>query len=202
VNYQFGEHGILHGLTATIGFWHNKNGQALINSFTKTSTGLTLANWLAMNMPNLFGCKAPAFNVKSTIGTNLTNQSNANVAAYFISLFNVTGQKSYAQVLATAFACFTTSTQFNTGTSGIALANKYGFTMSYYGTAAATFTVASVDYQAFGLTASTSTETIGQLLLLTNKYAVSGKLNGGNTTLITEDNDVYNMINNLGDITG
>jgi hypothetical protein len=202
VTYQFGEHGILHGLTATIGFWHNKNGQALINSFTKTSTGLTLANWLAMNMPNLFGCKAPAFNVKSTIGTNLTNQSNANVAAYFISLFNVTGQKSYAQVLATAFACFTTSTQFNTGTSGIALANKYGFTMSYYGTAAATFTVASVDYQAFGLTASTSTETIGQLLLLTNKYAVSGKLNGGNTTLITEDNDVYNMINNLGDITG
>jgi hypothetical protein len=36
--------GLLHGSTATIGFWANNNGQALINSFGKTSSGLTLAN--------------------------------------------------------------------------------------------------------------------------------------------------------------
>ena len=47
VGYNFGEHGIFHGLTATIGFWHNNNGQALIKSFGTTSSGLTLANWLA-----------------------------------------------------------------------------------------------------------------------------------------------------------
>ena len=76
VNYNFGELGIFHGLTATIGFWHNKNGQALLNSFGTTSSGLTLANLLATNMPNLFGKNAPAFNVNATTGTNLTNRSN------------------------------------------------------------------------------------------------------------------------------
>src|SRR5207302_1589971 len=54
INYNFGELGIFHGLTATIGFWHNKNGQLLINSFGTTSGGQTLANWLATSMPNLF----------------------------------------------------------------------------------------------------------------------------------------------------
>src|SRR5205823_13942800 len=134
-------------LTGTIGFWKNKNGQALINSFGTTSNGLTLANWLATSFPNLFGSKAPAFNVASTIGTNLTNRSNSDVAAYFVSLFNVGGQKSYAQVLATAFAVFTTTNSLNTGnvtysgTTSRALATKYGFTLSNTGAGAATYTV-------------------------------------------------------------
>src|SRR5262249_30372563 len=115
VNYTFGEHGIFHALTATIGFWHNDNGQGLLKSFGTTSSGLTLANWLATTFPNLFGKNAPAFNVNSTIGTNLTGRSNTDVANYFLSLFNVTGQKSYAQVLATAFAVFTTTSSLNTG---------------------------------------------------------------------------------------
>src|SRR6185295_9805880 len=69
INYNFGELGIFHGLTGTIGFWHNANGQSLIKSFTTTSSGVTLANWLATNFPNLFGKNAPGFNVNSTTGT-------------------------------------------------------------------------------------------------------------------------------------
>src|SRR5207253_8099059 len=77
---------------------------------------------------------------------------------------------------------------------------KYGFTLSNTGAGAATYTVPSADWSAFGLTSSSATQTISQLLLLANKYAIKGVLNGGNTTLITETNDVFNAINNLGDI--
>jgi len=209
INYLFGEHGIFHGLTATIGFWHNQNGQGLIKSFGTTSSGLTLANWLAAAMPHLFGKNAPGFNVNSTIGTNLTGRSNTDVANYFLTLFNVSGQKSYAQVLATSFAVFTTTNSLNTGnvivngTNGRALATKYGFSLSNGGTGASTYTVAAADWAAFGITSSSgATKTVSQLLALTNMYAVKGVLNNGNTTLINETNDVFNAINNQGDILG
>ena len=198
--YNFGEHGVFHGLTATIGFWHNNNGQALIKSFGNTSSGLSLGNWLAINAPNLFGKNAPAFNVNSTIGTNLTGRSNTDVANYFLSLFGASGQKSYGQVLATAFAVFTTTNSLNTGATSRSLATKYGFTLSNTGTGAASYAVPSADWPAFGLTSANSTQSIASLLLLANKYAIKGVLNNGNTTLITETNDVFNGINNKGDI--
>src|SRR5207253_8900801 len=127
---------------------------ALLNSFGTTSNNLTLANFLATTFPNLFGKNASAWNVNSTIGTNLTGQSNSNVAAYFVSLFNAGGQKPYAQVLATAFAVFTTTNSLNTGTTSRALATQYGFTLSNTGTGASTYTVLSADWPAFGLTSS------------------------------------------------
>jgi hypothetical protein len=198
--YNFGEMGIFHGLTATIGFWHNNNGQSLIMSFGNTSSGLSLANWLAKTYPNLFGSGAPAFNVNSTIGTNLTNRSNSDVAAYFLSLFSVSGQKSYAQVLATAFAVFTTTNSLDARSTSRSLATKYGFILSNTGTGAVTYTVPQADWPAFGLTSSTATQSISQLLLLANKYTVGGKLNNGDTTKQTETNDVFSAINNKGDI--
>jgi hypothetical protein len=200
INYTFGEHGIFHGLTATIGFWHNQNGQGLIKSFGNASNGLSLANTLAVNLPNLFGAKAPAFNVNSTIGTNLTNRSDSDVAAYFLSLFGVSGQKAYAQVLASALATFTTTNSTNTGATSRALAIKYGFALSNTGAGAATYVVPQADWPAFGLTSSTAVQSINRLILLAYNYAVSGKLNGGNATQITQTNDVFNAINNQGDI--
>jgi hypothetical protein len=201
INYTFGQLGIFHGMTATIGFWHNKNGQALINSFGKTSGGLTLANWLAQTFPNLFGKNAPAFNVSSTTGTNLTGRSDSDVAAYFLSLFGVSGQKSYAQVLATALAVFTTTSSLDAGNSSQTMAKGFGFNITSGGAGAATFTVPKADWPAFGITSSTgATLTISQLLSLANKYTIAGKLNGGNSTLITETNDVFDQMNNLGDI--
>jgi len=38
-----------HGDTATIGFWNNKNGQALINSLNGGPNSPALATWLATN---------------------------------------------------------------------------------------------------------------------------------------------------------
>src|SRR5206468_2536495 len=96
----------------------------------------TLANSLATTFPNLFGKNAPAFNVNSTTGTNLTGRKNSEVAQYFLSLFNAPGAKTYAQVLATDLAVFTTNTSLNTGnvvyngTNSRALALKYGFILS------------------------------------------------------------------------
>ena len=43
------------GDTATIGYWHNKNGQALINALNGGPTSKTLANWLATQFPYLYG---------------------------------------------------------------------------------------------------------------------------------------------------
>ena len=47
------------GQFATIGFWQNSNGQAVINSFNGSSTSTALGNWLASNFPNLFGASNP-----------------------------------------------------------------------------------------------------------------------------------------------
>ena len=81
VSISVNDVGLLHGSTATIGFWANRNGQALINSFGKTSAGSTLANWLASMFPNIYGgdSKNPNY---------LGNKTNAEVAKLFITLFN------------------------------------------------------------------------------------------------------------------
>ena len=42
-------------MTATIGFWHNKNGQALIKSLNGSSSSTQLGNWLAATFPQVYG---------------------------------------------------------------------------------------------------------------------------------------------------
>src|SRR5258707_15149202 len=64
------------GETAGIGFWNNKNGQALIKSLNG-GTGMQLGNWLAATMMHMFGAA----------GHNLTSATNTTVAAYFQTLF-------------------------------------------------------------------------------------------------------------------
>ncbi len=134
----------------------------------------------------------------------MTGRSDGDVAAYFLSLFGVSGQKSYAQVLATALAVFTTTSSLNTGTTGQTLAVKYGFKITTGGTGAAKYTVPQADWAAFNLTSSspTKTLTVSQLLSTANSKSSGGILDAGNQTLINETNDVFNSINNLGDITG
>src|SRR5207245_98774 len=106
-----------------------------------------------------------------------------------------------AQVLAAAFAVFTTTKSLNTGATGQALAAKYGFALSNTGAGASLLAVPQADWAAFGITSSGSaTKYVAQLLNLANQYTVKGVLNGGNQTLITETNDVFNLINNQGDI--
>src|SRR5207248_1470900 len=90
------------GYTATIGFWHNKNGQALINSLNGGATATKLGTWLATNFPKLYGTQAGA--------TNLTGKSNSYIANLFLTYFGQSGQKLNAQVLAVALAVYSTNT--------------------------------------------------------------------------------------------
>jgi hypothetical protein len=183
--------GLLHGMTATIGFWANPNGQAIINSFGKTSSGLTLANWLATTFPNLYGgtSKNPNY---------LANKTNAQVAALFVKLFNGASPKADAQVMATALSVFATTNSLNTGTGSRALAIQYGFTLSNAGAGAALWNVGS-NGAAFSLP-NNSTTSLLDLLKRVNAKAAAGKLYNGDKTLITQANVVFSQINEAGDI--
>jgi len=183
--------GLLHGMTATIGFWQSPNGQALIKSFGKTSSGLTLANWLANSFPNLYGgtSKNPNY---------LVDKTNAQVASLFVKLFNGASPKADAQVMATALAVFTTTKSLNTGATSRAMAAQYGFTLSDAGTGTAVWNVGS-NGGAFGLS-NNSTTSILDLLKRVNARAVKGKLYNGDNTLITKANVVFSQINEAGDI--
>jgi uncharacterized repeat protein (TIGR01451 family) len=177
--------GVQHGQAAGIGFWHNKNGQALIQSFNGGSTSTVLANWLAATLPNLYGTGAGA--------NNLTGMTNAQLAAFYQTQFGLPGAKVEAQVLATALNVFATTMSLG-GTAGAA----YGFTVSATGLGAQSYSVGS-DGAAFGV-ANSSTLNVYELLQAVNQRAVNGLLYGGNTTLRQEAADLFNALNSAGGI--
>ena len=170
------------GDTATIGFWHNKNGQGLINGATPVTGGLSLGNWLASNFSYLYGAKAPA-------GDNLTGATNATVAALFTTFFNVKGQNTDAQIMSGALATWFTSSSLNGNTSA---AQKFGFNMSAGGTGGKTFNVGS-DGAAIGLQNNMS-YTVFFLLQQANLDKMNGTFNAN------AFNDLFNNINQKGDI--
>ncbi len=189
MNYNFGElasTSLGHGMTATIGFWHNNNGQALIKSLNGGQTATALGNWLATTFPNIYG-NACGVN-------NMTGKTNAQVAAYFLTLFNVTGQKLEAQVLATALAVYVTKSSLAGGT----MAASYGFTVNSTGTGAKTYNVGA-NGAAFGV-ANNTTLTILQILQATNSQSVNGVLYNGDSTKRNMANTIYDGINTKGDI--
>jgi hypothetical protein len=194
------------GQKATIGFWNNSNGQALIKSFGLTAQGQSLADWLAGSFPNLFG--------------HLAGKGNADVAAYsqFVFrnafIFNLvasgsdSGMKLEAQVLSTALSVFAT-TQSLGGTTAAA----YGFEVTVAGLGAASYNLGASG-SAFGLP-SNATVTILQLLQRTDGLTVRkalmnsdptryGVVYGGDATQARLwrpiVNAVFDAINNLGDI--
>jgi N-acetylneuraminic acid mutarotase len=190
MNYNFGEQptatgSVQKGQTATIGFWNNKNGQALINAFNG-GTGTELADWFAATLPHIFGVSAGS--------NNLTHKSNACVATLFQQDFLVKGVKLDAQVLATALSVYATNATLDS--TGVAA--KYGFTVSGDGVGTATANVGN-DGDAFGV-ANNTTMTVMDLLLATDAQSVNGVLYGGNTTKRTEANDIYSLINQAGGI--
>jgi hypothetical protein len=131
INYNFGEHAatvLVRGMTATIGYWQNNNGQALIKSLNGGQNSTALGNWLATNFPNMYGASAGV--------NNLTNKTNAQVAAYYVTLFKQKGQKLDAQVLGLAFATYVTN-----GSLAGNNASTYGFIVNSTGTGAAVYNV-------------------------------------------------------------
>jgi hypothetical protein len=179
--------GVQKGQTGGIGFWHNKNGQALLKSFGPTASGLTLANWLAMTFPRLYGASA---------GTNndLTNKSNGDVAAYFLTLFKLSATQVEAQVLAVALNVYATTASLG-GTAGVA----YGFTVSAAGLGARTYNVGNNDGAAFGV-ANGTTLNVYELLMAVNNKAVNGVLDNGDPTSQAETANLFNSLNTAGSL--
>jgi hypothetical protein len=190
MNYNYGEGaaatGAIHsGQTAGIGFWNNKNGQALIKALNG-GAGTQLGDWLAQTFPHMFGASAGS--------DNLAGKSNAAVAAFFQTEFVVHGQKLDAQVLATALAVYVTDgTLDNTG-----VGTRYGFLVGGNGVATATVNVGT-NGAAFGV-ADNTTMTVMDLLLAADAQAVNGVLYNGNTTKRTLANNIFSATNEAGGI--
>jgi len=162
------------GDTATIGFWHNKNGQGLINGAANSPA---LGNWLAMNFPCLFG--------------GLLNQSNSVVAALFMTDFGVSGQKTEAQVMSVALASYFTDSNLGGGSGP----GKFGFNNTPGGTGAKSFNVGS-DGTALGLQNNTSYP-IMQLLQAANAKC---PFSSQPSSVVNAINDLFSNINQKGDI--
>jgi hypothetical protein len=174
---------VVKGTTGGIGFWKNASGQALIQSFGNTATGLTLGQWLATTFSNLYGAGA----------NDLTGASNAQVAAYFQTLFSLGGTQVQAQTLALALNVYATTSSLG-GSAGV----SYGFTVSATGLGARFYNLGK-DGAAFGV-ANNTTLNVYQLLRAVNKKAVNGLLYDGDATLQALAADLFNALNKAGGI--
>lgn len=169
------------GMTATIGFWHNKNGQALILGLNGGPTATNLATFLNNTYPNLFGC--------------YFLHTNQDVANLFLTFFNQTGQKLQAQILGAALATYVTDSTLAGNNAA-----SFGFKVSPSGTGQATFNVGS-NGAAFGVPNNTVL-TVGQILAAANAMTPGATCipYGGNTSLQNMANNVFDGINSQGDI--
>jgi hypothetical protein len=168
------------GDTATIGYWQNKNGQALIKAVNGGCTSTAFANWLAASYPYLYGVHAKE--------NNLTGKNNKAVAALFVTFFKVKGTKTNAQVMAGAIAAYVT----NSTLAGGNYAAKYGFNISTGGTGATTYNVGSLG-TSIGLLDNTA-YTVSELLQQANLMKQQGTFNAGSF------NTIFDGINIKGDI--
>ena len=149
------------------------------------STSTALATWLALSFPNLYGAGAGA--------NNLTGQTNAQVAAFYLTQFDLTGPKVEAQVLAAALNVYATTSSLG-GSAGV----TYGFTVSATGLGAQSFNVGG-DGAAFGV-ANYTTLNVYELLLAVNQRAVRGVLYNGDAALRQQATDLFDALNQAGSI--
>ena len=173
------------GDTATIGFWRNKHGQALIEAVNGGGASTVLGDWLAANFGNMYA--------------DLAGATNAEVAEYYRNLFRQKKAKGRgpakldAQVMATALACYVTSEDL-AGT----IAADYGFTVTQRGVSVSTFNVGTSG-AAFDVADHTEMAII-DLLRATNDQAAGGVLYGLDSLLRSLANEIYSAINEQGDI--
>lgn len=169
---------LVSGDTATIGYWQNKNGQALIKSLNGGPNSTALANWLASDYPYLYGPYSP---------NDLTDKSNADVAALFVRFFKVKGAKTDAQILAVALAVYVTDSAL-AGNAAVSA----GFNVSAAtGTGFRMFNVGSCG-TAVGLDNNT-TYSVGYLLWVANFQKQNGTFNAN------AFNCIFDGINQAGD---
>ena len=211
-NYNFGERPlpgseVTAGQTATIGFWQNKNGQALLESLNGGPNSTQLGNWLATTFPNMYGADA---------GSNdLTGMTNAEVADFYRDIFRRKKKearqlglggptKMDTQVMAMAFATYVTNETLAGSTAA-----DFGFMVTQNGVGVSTFNVGSNGY-AFAVE-NDSDVTILDLLLATDNYSINGILYDLDEDGDADDeleilfrtiaNNVYSSINEQGGAT-
>jgi hypothetical protein len=180
------------GQFATIGFWHNQNGQAVINSFNGSSKSTALGNWLATNWPHLFGASNPY------TGTSLAGLTNAQVATVYSNLWTPSGvtKNTYVQAFAVALGMYadTSSLGYNT------TAGKYGFVAVSGGGGTLVYNVGS-NGAAFGVANNTKLSVFQILTTLDANFSPStGLFYGGDQTKTSDANNILNGINTTGDI--
>ena len=170
------------GMAAGIGFWHNKNGQALVKSFNGGPASTALGDWLANTFPALYGSAAG-------IG-NLAGRTNAQVADFYRDLFGAKS-KLEAQVMAAALSVYATAAHLG-GSAGAA----YGFKVTATGLGGATYNVGRHG-AAFGVAADTAV-TVLHLLRAANDRTAGGILYGADAALRKDAQAVFSGINESG----
>jgi hypothetical protein len=165
------------GDTATIGYWQNNNGQAVIKAMNGGATSTAFATWLSSSFPALYG---------PGTGRDLTGKNNNDVAALFITLFG--SDKWAAQVMGGAIASYVTNSVLAGGSYSV----PYGFNISTTGTGAKLYNVGSQGTN-IGLTNNKS-YTVQQLLWQANLRMQQGNYNAN------AFNVIFSAINQKGDI--
>ncbi|HWG42145.1 MAG TPA: SdrD B-like domain-containing protein, partial [Gemmataceae bacterium] len=185
---------------ATIGFWQNRNGQAVINSFNGSSTSTALGTWLASNFPDLFG------SANAYLSGSLAGMTNAQVATVYKSLWTPSGvtKNTYVQAFAVALGLYADNSALSGTSSDGNLASRYGFNVNN------TNTTLTYNIGRNGAAFSTPTNPVSNYTSLTvyqildivdaNFNAAAGTFFNGNQTLTSELNNVLNGINTKGDI--
>jgi hypothetical protein len=182
------------GQAAGIGFWQNRNGQALLKSLNGGGTAgsaTQLGSWLADTFAHLFG----------SAGANLAGQSTAQVAAYFQLLFATRGDKLEAQVLATALSVYVTNSTLAGGTFG----TSYGFTVPAGGGAGLATVNVGPDGAAVGQ-ANGSSMTVMDILLAADGHATHSSTAAGFVLYAGDQatrglaDDLFGRINDTGGI--
>jgi hypothetical protein len=184
---------VARGDFASIGFWRNRNGQAVINSFNGSSTSTSLGNWLAANFPHLFG------SANYYIGSSLAEMTNAQIATVYQGLWTPNGvnKNTFIQAFAVALGLYAD----NASLSGVSLAAQYGFNVTNAGPLS--YNVGS-NGAAFGVANNTSVQVL--TILQDVDASFDGALgtffdgNANQQTLTTELNTVLSGINETGGI--
>jgi hypothetical protein len=167
---------LLAGGTATIGFWHNQNGQALIDSLNGGPNATGLSTYLSSMFPALYA--------------GLAGDTNQQVAAYYMTLFAQQGQKTGAQILCTILSAYVT----NPTLAGGNYAAQYGFTLSQFGTGDTTIDLGNT-LAPFG--GPTGVTLISNLLVFVQAEYAMGPPSG---MLLNALNTIFSNINQSGDI--
>jgi hypothetical protein len=138
------------GDTATIGFWHNKNGQKIIDGLgTNTVDGPTetAGQWINAHFPCLLQLWANVSGSPSVADVTTGDQTtdNTKLAAMYLNVFTNGGSpKVLAQIFDTVLTTYATSTDLNHTKGDIALVQSNGFNTSAGGTGSHTVTGADI----------------------------------------------------------